>query len=301
MRISQFLPQLLCFPSIGVAVADRGQPDMPLIYVSPGFTSLTGYSEADSLGRNCRFLQADDWGQPAILEIKEGLLRRAPNTYVLRNYRRNGDPFFTALSLFDLDCEDGQLVFGIQQEFRSDTRLIQPESFRKVLPQPLEETDYLTGLHSRRALDHWLSFKSFSQNTLSVLMIDLDYFKEINDQLGHFAGDEVLKETGRVLQRIARTHGAKAYRWGGDEFALVLSGLAAHNYYAIAESISEQLKRADAPHPTSVSIGIASGAANAPQWIVEQADAQLLRAKRSGRDRICVAEESVVWPVAAAG
>lgn len=158
-------------------------------------------------------------------------------------------------------------------------------------------TDELTGLLNRRAFDARLAEEVARTERygtpFSLVMLDLDGFKEINDGFGHAAGDAVLRSVGVLLRSEIRTTD-HAVRYGGDEFALVLSGTSKTDAWAVAEKVRAALTllRVDAGDGrrvgTAASIGVASygpdsGGAKA---LIEAADGALYRAKRRGRDRV---------------
>ena len=158
--------------------------------------------------------------------------------------------------------------------------------------------DPLTGLGNRRRLDRDLGELSVhaSHEPVAFLMIDIDHFKRFNDQYGHPAGDDLLRRVGEAIRRSLRA-GDVAYRFGGEEFSVLLPGADARTAQAVAERV-----RADVasllPPPggaaVTVSVGVsvserstASPAASAA--MVEAADQALYCAKRAGRDRVVVA------------
>jgi hypothetical protein len=100
---------------VGVTVADATQPDMPLIYVNPAFESMTGFSAADVVGTNCRFLQAHDADQPATRALSRAIREERECRVRLRNYRKDGTLFWNELTIFPVK-EYGQLLYylGIQ-------------------------------------------------------------------------------------------------------------------------------------------------------------------------------------------
>lgn len=162
----------------------------------------------------------------------------------------------------------------------------------------LARQDELTGLNNRRvfpqALEHYQA--SFQQNRLPVylIMIDLDHFKELNDQYGHDAGDKVLQEFGRLLKTQCRP-GDTCLRYGGEEFAMLVQV----RQETEARQIAERIRQAFADRPTqydgqfiqhTLTAGLApvfSSARNVA-WddIVREADAALYRAKAQGRNKV---------------
>jgi len=102
--------QAIEFSPSGISIADASLPDMPLIYVNPAFERVTGYTPLESIGRNCRFLQGDDRGQPAIREIREAIQHEESCTVILRNYRKDGSLFYNELSLAPIHNPVGKLT-----------------------------------------------------------------------------------------------------------------------------------------------------------------------------------------------
>ncbi|MDN3518188.1 GGDEF domain-containing protein [Aquisalimonas lutea] len=153
----------------------------------------------------------------------------------------------------------------------------------------LAATDPLTGLLNRRSMDDRLRETVAAGGTHSVLLADIDRFKEINDTLGHDTGDEMLKALSRLLRTSMREEDAVA-RWGGEEFLILLHG----QDLAAARAAAERLRAAtphcwssDADRHLSISIGVATlQPGDTPHALTVRADRALLRAKRSGRDRV---------------
>lgn len=158
--------------------------------------------------------------------------------------------------------------------------------------------DGLTGLANRRHLEGWLA-PQFDQARrtrcpLTVVMADVDHFKQINDRFGHQIGDEVLMSVAMLLRQVCRATDL-AVRYGGEEFVLILPG----TDVVQANSVCERLRSAVEHHcwgtvcadlAVTISIGL-SGDENAPshERLLGLADAQLYAAKHAGRNRICFA------------
>lgn len=161
------------------------------------------------------------------------------------------------------------------------------------------ETDGLTGALNRRMLDYIAQNGGEGLPTgdaLALIMIDIDHFKSINDTHGHLAGDRVLIETARLLQREAPIDCVVA-RFGGEEFALLLSRADLDQAGRLAETIRTKLQNhrfilSDGQHITiTASFGVACGRRGPRDWrhLVERADKALYRAKSDGRNRVSVA------------
>lgn len=123
----------------GITIADATQPDIPLIYVNKAFTEVTGYSEEESLGRNCRFLQKDDRDQWGVQEIRKALQEGRGCDVQVRNYRKNGDMFWNELRLAPIHDASGKLTHyvGLSTDITSQKHL---EAEREQLVQELENT-----------------------------------------------------------------------------------------------------------------------------------------------------------------
>jgi len=158
----------------------------------------------------------------------------------------------------------------------------------------LAEIDGLTGLLNRRMyeakLASLLEQSVRSGQPLSLILLDIDNFKPINDRYGHLAGDDVLRRVGRALRQSLRA-GDLSARYGGDEFAVVLSRTDLQAACKVAAKIARSVRRTGPGRGqtrVSVSVGVSSTqvAGRAPRRLMASADRALYRAKRLGRDRV---------------
>lgn len=163
-------------------------------------------------------------------------------------------------------------------------------------------TDELTGLPNRRAfneeLARALARAARSGEPLSLCVLDLDHFKNVNDRFGHQVGDEVLANAAEVL-RVSLREGDLAARYGGEEFAALLPATDSATAYAVAERVRAAIAGA-AARPglqVTVSIGTASATAEADcdaSDLLRRADRALYAAKRTGRNRVLRDESAAV-------
>ena len=151
-------------------------------------------------------------------------------------------------------------------------------------------TDGLTGLANRRAFDASLTQALHDGDGVVLLILDLDHFKSFNDSFGHPAGDEVLRETGRLLRAEVRP-GDLAARYGGEEFAIVLAQSDTLRAERVGQRILAAFRSWPWPNRTvTVSIGAAVALADdTTQDLVRRADQALYRSKLDGRDRLTFA------------
>ena len=102
----------------GVTLADPDLEDMPIVYANKAFETMTGYSQDDVIGRNCRFLQGEDREQEARHQLAEALKNNRPIEATLRNYKKNGELFYNRLKLIPLFDSNGKVIYflGVQYD-----------------------------------------------------------------------------------------------------------------------------------------------------------------------------------------
>ncbi len=169
--------------------------------------------------------------------------------------------------------------------------------------QKLSMLDGLTGISNRRQFDETLKNEiensRSSQTPISLILIDIDYFKDFNDNYGHQLGDECLKQVAGLLARSCLNPLDMAARYGGEEFAVLLPGTTEVNALSVAERFKQALTQSCIEHSHSatsdcvtVSMGVAThdqGSSYQGKALIEEADKALYKAKESGRNQICQA------------
>jgi diguanylate cyclase (GGDEF)-like protein len=182
------------------------------------------------------------------------------------------------------------------------------EAANRALDQ-LAHSDPLTGLLNRRGLDAYLDRQMAAarrmRRPLSLLMVDADHFKRVNDQFGHDIGDDVLRMLGRHLRERLRESDVAA-RYGGEEFVVVLPETDAEGAMCLAESLRKSIAmQRDARYGSiTVSMGMAAlhSAEDTPSDLLRRADAALYAAKASGRNRVSrYHDEPLTLPPEASG
>jgi len=172
--------------------------------------------------------------------------------------------------------------------------------------------DALTGLYNRRYLEEMLEREvrraARSEQSLGIIMIDLDHFKSFNDTYGHDAGDTVLRETGAFLTKNIRTEDFVC-RLGGEEFVIILPTADLTASRGRAERLRSRMREQTMMHQgkslgmVTISVGVAEFPQHgmSPKELMASADAALYEAKRGGRDRVVVASSQTVEQTATAG
>lgn len=204
-----------------------------------------------------------------------------------------------AVKQFHLIVENRQQQITIREQNEKMAELLAQLTAQNEELQRLASSDALTGLANRRVLIESLGAEGNRVRryggTLSLLMLDIDHFKQVNDTWGHAAGDEVLRAVARIVKQSLRDVDISA-RYGGEEFVIVLPETA----LAGAVQIAERLRLAIATTPVTlaepsagqkvtvtVSIGIAEAASlESGETLISRADAAMYRAKEGGRNRV---------------
>lgn len=190
-----------------------------------------------------------------------------------------------------------RLLTGQLQQVRGDLEETNG-ALRNTLAvaESLAARDQLTGLWNRRNLDQRLEGSIAHSircgDTFSLLLIDIDHFKQVNDYFGHITGDDVLKRFGELLSERLRQNDVAA-RWGGEEFVILADGTNLEKARLMAEQIREAIAATPfSPVPrVTVSIGIAEYQnGESGDDLLKRADKALYGAKRNGRNRVIAAE-----------
>ncbi|MBB6480556.1 sensor domain-containing diguanylate cyclase [Spirochaeta isovalerica] len=169
----------------------------------------------------------------------------------------------------------------------------------------LATTDSLTGLNNRHLMDTLMpgiwNIMSRDRSEITIILMDIDYFKKYNDTYGHQAGDRCLKEVGAILKSSIRRSSDMVIRYGGEEFLLILPATPISGGLMIANKIQERLEKKSLEHKSSeiyrrvtMSLGISSGFPNSDNnldQLIEQADSALYESKEAGRNRITLYRE----------
>ncbi|VBB08864.1 nucleotide cyclase [Lucifera butyrica] len=175
------------------------------------------------------------------------------------------------------------------------------KKYRDIL-EKLSLVDGLTGLANRRYFDEVLDkeWRRALRNgdNLSIILLDVDFFKKYNDHYGHLAGDDCLRQVGNVLKDSVKRAGDLAARYGGEEFAVILPSTPWEGAFIIAEKMRRNIESLQIAHQVSevssyvtISVGVASLKPEMdmiPDILIRNADDALYQAKRNGRNKVCL-------------
>ncbi len=271
----------------GIIIADTARPDHPLVYVNPAFEKTTGYSAAEAIGRNCRFLQGADTDQPGLEEIRIALREGRETEVVLRNYRKDGTLFWNQLRISPVRTPEGQVTHfvGIQNDV-TGIKAYEAELERQT------NYDSLTGLPNRNLfadrVRRAVIGATRSGKLVGILWLNLERFRRVNESFGRAAGDRLLKAFGERLAKSVWENDTVA-RMGGDKFAVVLREIAAPNDAArvagrIREALAEPFSILGQEIFLGANIGIAlyPTDAESADSVVANAEIAMLRTREEG-------------------
>ncbi|MDV6342495.1 PAS domain-containing protein [Nitrosomonas sp. Is35] len=133
--IPQVLSKILDSCVNGVTLADPDQEDLPLVYVNKAFESITGYTLAETVGKNCRFLQGNEHDQAGVKQLREAIKNKQPVEVVLRNYRKNGELFYNHLLVSPLFDSHGNLLYFLGVQFDITPQIRAEEEIKSLKEQ----------------------------------------------------------------------------------------------------------------------------------------------------------------------
>jgi PAS domain S-box-containing protein/diguanylate cyclase (GGDEF)-like protein len=198
----------------GVVIADARDSDLRVVYANRAFEVITGYASSYAVGRNCRHLQRDERDQPEIQKIRQAIAARAPVSVTIRNYRKDGTPFWNGLRLLPVFSEAHELTcyVGLMREVSVAPSLSDANSCGRHI-------DPLTGLRDRYDLVRHIDNLTASGQTCYLLMVKLDVvrFRDVNSRLGIALGDALLQQ---IARRLASLQADVTARVDADEFVI---------------------------------------------------------------------------------
>ena len=262
-----------------------------IVSVNPAFTKITGYTEAEALGRNPRFLQSGRHDAAFYRQVWGEVLTTGHWQGEIWNRRKNGEVFpeWLTISLVRDNGGQAQSYVGVFSDI-SHIKRSEEELERLAHYDPLTDLPNraLLGAHLAHALDRAARHKEH----LAVMVLDLDGFKNVNDSLGHPAGDLLLQKIADRLQDVLRREDTVA-RLGGDEFAIVIESLGPRvNPGLIAEKVIEavsvpmDLQGHSALVTASVGIALYPDDGLDSMTLLKAADTAMYASKQAGRNTL---------------
>jgi diguanylate cyclase (GGDEF)-like protein len=192
----------------------------------------------------------------------------------------------------------------MRRAHRAQRQRIEQLAHEKEKYQKLSTIDALTGVLNRHGIDQFIAALSITHAAASVIVIDLDHFKRINDERGHETGDRVLRTLGEILSAATRNTDAVG-RWGGEEFVMLCPGASLAKAADLAEKLRQKIAGTsfipEEPMPITASFGVATATDDQGfEGAFRQADQALYLAKNRGRNCVVAANEEQMLKVTGA-
>jgi diguanylate cyclase (GGDEF)-like protein/PAS domain S-box-containing protein len=283
----------------GVYFVDRGKR---IRLWNDGAQAITGFSRNDVLGQPCGnhwLCHVDAAGHTLCAEgcpLDRAVTDEQPYEVDAYLQHKLGHRIPVRIKSWPLRDRQGQLI-GAVEIFRATIVGRRQEQLIEELSQ-LALIDDLTRLPNRRHFDLQLDRRLAELNRFGwpfgVLMVDIDHFKNVNDNHGHHVGDQVLHLVARTLLANCRSLDTVA-RWGGEEFAAIIANVREEELRTVGEKLRAMVEASglressSAPVRVTISVGGTMARPNEPATdVMRRADDMLYAAKRSGRNRVCI-------------
>ncbi len=270
-------------------------------YVSPAVQKMTGFTAEEYLSiKNVDMFHPEDreMGKGVIEGLKKGNLSQ---NFRYRALQKDGSYRWLEASVTGFLDSDSRYTAGYVATVRDIAKQKKIEDLLASEYRQLSEVaalDELTGIANRRTFNQIMEKEARRQKrstqSLSLLLLDIDYFKQFNDLYGHLPGDACLQTIATTLKRSLRRDADLVARFGGEEFVILLPMTEIEGAEVIARKILEAVLRLEIPHSGSpygvvtISIGVTCGSSGAPLdqiALLDKADRALYQAKNSGRNR----------------
>ncbi len=268
-----------------------------ILNVNPAFTDVTGYTLENVIGQSPKILSSGKHDAVFYSQMWHQIQKSGAWEGEIWNKKKNGELFLESLSVTVVYNEKNEISHHIAASADITHIYKTEERIRK-----LAYFDTLTGLNNRAMFYEYLGQAiiktEYEGSRLGLLFIDLDHFKEVNDTLGHDAGDELLKNVAKRLLFSVRENDFVA-RLGGDEFVVILNNLndTPHNVTKICKKIAEKIllglsethtyKNNSFQSGGSIGIVIYPDNAKTVSDLIQRADTAMYAAKKAGRNTYC--------------
>jgi len=259
-------------------------PGPEIVYVNDAFTRMSGYTAEDMLGHSPRIVQSDETDVATRARIRSALNAKESVQVKIKNKSKSGHLYWVELNIVPIVNRVGEVT-----HFAALQRDISEHIEEVKSLESLSNTDYLTQLLNRRAFEQILASTALdTSKNFSLIMFDIDHFKQVNDLYGHDIGDRVLVSLAALCRSHFRQEDIIA-RTGGEEFmVLVRASLVEAN--RIADNLRHKVMQAqvafeqDQTLSFTVSMGVVAIDSPDIQLLLKKADQAMYSAKKSGRN-----------------
>ena len=261
--------------------------DSTILNVSDAFEKSSGYAKEELLGQKMSIIKHPKQDKTLIKSLWDTILSGKVWTGELLNRKKNGENYWLEQYIIPtINEENGKIETFVS---------VGIDITAKKEIEKLASIDKLTGIYNRRLLDEFLEIemevaKRYKED-LSIILLDIDYFKKINDTFGHDKGDLVIKKISSLIQKNIRNTDICA-RWGGEEFLILASNSDLSGAVKLANNLKDLIENSDFEINNKVTVSIGVSSMNkylAQESLLKLVDNALYKAKEKGRNRVEIA------------
>lgn len=256
-----------------------------ITYISKALCKLSGYTEDELIGKKYTIFRHDDTPNSLFEDMRSTLLNKQPWEGEIKNLNKDGSYYWANIKI-NIDYNDDKSLKGYT--------VIRDDITGKKQLEKLTITDSLTQINNRRYLDKKYKLEldraQRYKSIFSIIILDIDLFKDVNDTYGHHIGDDILIQVAKLLNKNIRGTDILG-RWGGEEFLIISPETDIEEAKALAIKLKDKIEYFDFPIVRSItcSFGISQYLKeDNHKDTFERADKALYQAKKSGRNRVIV-------------
>lgn len=273
-----------------ISITDK---DGVIIDVSKALCKLTGYSKPEFFGNTHSFLRNKTYSEDFYKQLWKKILSGKKFNGEVEEKKKDGEVYWVSLTITPVYKDDEIVNFvAIRQDITNKKKL-----------ELISIQDELTNLYNRRYFNKIIEKEIRrvvrENSTISLLCIDIDYFKKYNDSFGHPKGDEVLQIISSNLKSFCSRSTDYVFRMGGEEFCVLFSGVSINESYNYSKEIINKISQLNIKHIDEKIITISAGLITlSAQYMVDEktlykyADDCLYKAKQNGRNQVVLSEKS---------
>jgi len=290
-KVSRELDELVVYSKTDI--------DGNIIYVSAALEKISGYSKNELIGNNHRILKHDEMKKEFFVELWDTILDKRVFNGEIINKAKDGSSYWESVTITpELDTAGNIIAFSAYKLNITDQKALQEASNELLLAnerlEKLSVIDTLTQVYNRLKLDsvmqeRYSTYQRYNK-IFSVVLIDIDFFKDVNDTYGHLAGDETLKSIAKIIQALMRDTDTFG-RWGGEEFMIIAQETDSPGAYILAEKIRKAIEsyEFDVVGKKTVSLGVSQiDKEMSILELIKKADDALYAAKDTGRNKTVI-------------
>jgi len=272
-------------------ISSSTDPKGDITDVSAAFCKVSGYTKEELIGKNHNIMRHPDMPKSVYEKMWERLIKGKNWSGELKNKKKNGESFWLFTTISPLFNADGKMI---------GYKALRQDITEKKIIEKMSITDELSNVYNRRYYNtifpEILNFYKRDNKLVCFLLIDIDHFKQYNDNYGHLAGDEVIKKFAQCLKQTLQRSDDMIFRLGGEEFGIVFIAENKQKAIEFANHIRHNIKNLKIPHEfnsaskyVTASMGLVCHYAKDIKdmdQVFHQADDLLYKSKNDGRDTI---------------